>query len=46
MNPSKADTSSGKTLLNEILCIETVNYSIYRNNIQVLVTHEFQNESP
>lgn len=29
-----------------ILCIETVNYSIYRNNIQVLVTHEFQNESP
>ena len=46
MNPSKADTSSGKTLLNEILCIETVNYSIYRNNIQVLVIHEFQNESP
>ena len=42
MNPSKADTSSGKTLLNDVLCIE----SVYRNNIQVSVSHEFQNESP
>ena len=46
MNPSKADTSSGKTLLNDVLCIETVSYSVYRNNIQVSVSHEFQNESP
>ena len=46
MNPSKADTSSGKTLLNDVLCIGTVSYSVYRNNIQVSVSHEFQNESP
>lgn len=46
MNPSQADTNSGKTLLNAVLCIETVCYSIYRNNVQVLVTHEFLNESP
>ena len=46
MNPSKADTSSGKTLLNDVLCIETVSYSVYRNNILVSVSHEFQNESP
>lgn len=46
MNPAKADTSSGKTVLNEVLCTETVNYWVYRNNIQVSVTHEFQNESP
>ena len=46
MNPSKAETSSGKTLLNDVLCIETVSYSVYRNNIQVSVSHEFQNESP
>lgn len=46
MNPSKADASSGKIRLNDVLCMETVSYSIYRNNIQVSVTHEFQNESP
>lgn len=46
LNPSKADINSEKTLLNEILCIETVNYFIYRNNIQVLIAHEFQNELP
>lgn len=46
MNPSKADTSGGKTLLSDVLCIETVGYSVYRNNIQVSVTHEFQNEFP
>lgn len=46
MNPAKASIIDGKTCLNEILCIETVNYSIYRNNIQVSVTHEFRNESP
>lgn len=46
MNPSKADASSGKTILNEVLCTETVNYFVYRNNIQVSATHEFQNESP
>ena len=46
MNPSKADTSSGKTLLNDVLCIETVSYSVYRNNIQVSVSHEFPTESP
>lgn len=46
MNPSKVDTSGGTTLLNDVLCIETVSYSVYRNNIQVSVSHEFQNESP
>ena len=46
MNPSKADTSSGKTLLNDVLCIETVSYSVYRNNIQVGFSNAFQNESP
>lgn len=46
MNPSKAYTENGKTLLKEVLCIETVGYSIYRNNIQVSVTHEFLNKTP
>lgn len=46
LNPSKAATRDGKTLLNEVLCIETVKYSVYRNNVQVSVKHEFRNETP
>lgn len=44
MNPAEPETVNEKTTLNNVLCIETVDYNIQRNNIQVSVSHEFQNE--
>ena len=46
MNPAEPETINEKTVLNNVLCIETVDYNIQRNNIQVTVSHEFQNEKP
>lgn len=46
MNPAKPQIVEGKTKLNELLCTESVDYYIRKNNIQVSVTHSFDNENP
>lgn len=46
LDPSKALKKEDTFILNELLCIETVDYSINRNSISVSTNHDFVNKDP
>lgn len=46
LNPASAEQKEGITFFRDTLCVENVEYSVCRNNIQVEVSHLYTNKIP
>lgn len=46
LDPTRPTSVAGTEELRQPLCRESVHYDVFRNNIQVAVTHDFSNTAP